>query len=60
MYGLRIIHGHDTINDATVCGVLDSHLPAPLGEVEALLQKPDADLQDPLFETRSRESRGSV
>lgn len=40
----RIIHGYDAIDDATVWGVVESHLPALLAEVEALLQKPDAEL----------------
>lgn len=40
----RIIHGYDTVDDATVWGVIESHLPVLLVEVEALLQKPDADL----------------
>ncbi len=39
----RIIHGYDAIDDATVWGVVESHLPALLAEVEALLQKPDAE-----------------
>jgi len=38
----RIIHGYDTIDDATVWGVIDSHLPALLAEVEVLLHEPDA------------------
>ncbi|HPC95163.1 MAG TPA: DUF86 domain-containing protein [Sedimentisphaerales bacterium] len=40
----RIIHGYDTVDDATVWGVIGSHLAALLAEVEALLQKPDTDL----------------
>ncbi len=33
----RIIHGYDAIDDATVWGVIASHLPALVAEVEALL-----------------------
>ena len=33
----RIIHGYDAIDDATVWGVISSHLPALVAEVEALL-----------------------
>lgn len=39
----RIIHGYDTIDDATVWGVIDGHLPALLAEVEVLLQEPNVD-----------------
>ncbi len=41
----RIIHGYDTIDDATVWGVIDSHLSPLLAEVEALLQDPDVNSQ---------------
>ena len=37
----RIIHGYDTIDDATVWGVVDRHLPQLLAEVETLLRDPD-------------------
>jgi len=37
----RIIHGYDTIDDATVWGVVDGHLAPLLAEVEALLQNPN-------------------
>lgn len=34
----RIIHGYDAIDDATVWGVIEGHLPALLDEVAALLE----------------------
>ena len=34
----RIIHGYDAIDDATVWGVIESHLPALVAEVERLLE----------------------
>ena len=34
----RIIHGYDTVDDATVWGIVDRDLPQLLGEVEVLLQ----------------------
>lgn len=33
----RIIHGYDTIDDATVWGVIEGHLPVLLEQVENLL-----------------------
>ena len=39
----RIIHGYDTIDDATVWGVVDMHLAPLLTKVETLLQEPDTD-----------------
>jgi len=33
----RIIHGYDTIDDATVWGVIEGHLPTLLEQVESLL-----------------------
>ena len=39
----RIIHSYDTIDDATVWGVIEGHLPMLLTEVEALLHESDAD-----------------
>lgn len=33
----RIIHGYDAVDDATVWGVADSHLPRLIAEVEGLL-----------------------
>jgi uncharacterized protein with HEPN domain len=33
----RIIHGYDTIDDAAVWGIAESHLPRLVAEVEALL-----------------------
>lgn len=35
----RIIHGYDAVDDATVWGVVESHLPRLIGEVEALLRE---------------------
>jgi len=35
----RIIHGYDAIDDAAVWGVIQSHLPQLLSEVEALLRE---------------------
>jgi uncharacterized protein with HEPN domain len=35
----RIIHGYDTIDDAAVWGIVQSHLPQLLSEVEALLRE---------------------
>ncbi len=37
----RIIHGYDTIDDATVWGVIEGHLPALLEQVESLLGETD-------------------
>ncbi len=34
----RIIHGYDTVDDATVWGVIEAHLPNLLAEVETLLR----------------------
>ncbi|MDE2060476.1 MAG: DUF86 domain-containing protein [candidate division NC10 bacterium] len=34
----RIIHGYDAVDDATVWGVVEGHLPRLLVEVEALLR----------------------
>lgn len=39
----RIIHGYDTIDDATVWGVIEGHLPALLERVQALLGETDDD-----------------
>ena len=39
----RIIHGYDTVDDATVWGVVDGHLPGLLAEVEAILQEASTD-----------------
>jgi uncharacterized protein with HEPN domain len=33
----RIIHGYDSIDDATVWGVIEGHLPALLKQVQNLL-----------------------
>jgi uncharacterized protein with HEPN domain len=38
----RIIHGYDTVDDATVWGIISRHLPELLSKVEALLQEPKA------------------
>ena len=35
----RIIHGYDAIDDAAVWGVVDSHLPRLVAEVETLLEE---------------------
>lgn len=35
----RIIHGYDTVDDATVWGVVESHLPRLLEEIETLLSE---------------------
>ena len=40
----RIIHGYDTVDDATVWGIIGRHLPQLLAEVERLLQEPDTDM----------------
>lgn len=37
----RIIHGYDTVDDATVWGIIDHHLPGLIAQVETLLQEPD-------------------
>ncbi len=37
----RIIHGYDTVDDATVWGIVDRHLPQLLAKVETLLQGGD-------------------
>ena len=36
----RIIHGYDTVDDATVWGIIDRHLPELIAQVEVLLQGP--------------------
>ncbi|MBI4219606.1 MAG: DUF86 domain-containing protein [Chloroflexi bacterium] len=36
----RIIHGYDTVDDATVWGVIEGHLPTLLADAEALLASP--------------------
>ena len=41
----RIIHGYDTVDDATVWGITDRHLPQLLAEVETLLRDSDADAE---------------
>ena len=41
----RIIHGYDTVDDATVWGIIDRHLPQLLAEVETLLRDSDADAE---------------
>ena len=33
----RIIHGYDAVDDATVWGIVNEHLPRLLNEVQALL-----------------------
>jgi uncharacterized protein with HEPN domain len=38
----RIIHGYDTVDDATVWGIASRSLPQLLAEVETLLQGSDA------------------
>ena len=35
----RIIHGYDTVDDATVWGIIQGHLGALLAECEALLRE---------------------
>lgn len=35
----RIIHGYDTVDDATVCGIAASHLPKLVADVRALLRE---------------------
>ncbi len=42
-FGNRIIHGYDTVDDATVWGVADRYQPQLLTEVELLLQGLDDD-----------------
>jgi uncharacterized protein with HEPN domain len=34
----RIIHGYDTVDDATVWGIIDRHLPQLLAKVETLFK----------------------
>lgn len=36
----RIIHGYDAVDDATVWGVIDRHLPELIAQVEVLLREP--------------------
>jgi uncharacterized protein with HEPN domain len=36
----RIMHGYDTVDDATVWGIIDRHLPELIAQVETLLQEP--------------------
>ncbi len=40
----RIIHGYDTIDDASVWGIADPHRPRLLAEVESFLQQPQGEL----------------
>jgi uncharacterized protein with HEPN domain len=49
----RIIHGYDTVDDATVWGIINHHLPELMAQVETLLQEPDAGQAAP--EDRSRD-----
>jgi uncharacterized protein with HEPN domain len=42
----RIIHGYDAVDDATVWGVAESHLPRLLAEVESLLREAGESVQD--------------
>ena len=35
----RIIHGYDTVDHATVWGIIEGHLPALLEQTEALLRE---------------------
>ena len=39
----RIVHGYDTIDDATVWGVIDGHLPTLLEQVQNLLGETNDD-----------------
>lgn len=43
----RIIHGYDTVDDATVWGIVDSHLPRLLIQIEWLLQEPEGEMEEP-------------
>lgn len=40
----RIIHGYDAVDDATVWGVVDSHLPRLIADVETLLRASGEDV----------------
>ncbi len=42
----RIIHGYDAVDDATVWGVAESHLPRLLAEVESLLREAGESLEE--------------
>jgi uncharacterized protein with HEPN domain len=42
----RIIHGYDAIDDATVWGVVESHLPELVTEVEQLLRDAEEESLD--------------
>jgi uncharacterized protein with HEPN domain len=42
----RIIHGYDTIDDATVWGIATDHLPRLIAEVEALISSIGTDFLD--------------
>lgn len=44
----QIIHGYDTVDDATVWGVIDRHLPQLLATVESLLEELDGGTTEPL------------
>ncbi len=37
----RIIHGYDTVDDATVWGIIDRHLPELIVQIETLVQETD-------------------
>ena len=37
----RIIHGYDSVDDATVWGIISSHLPVLVSQAERLLQEAD-------------------
>ena len=39
----RIIHGYDTVDDATVWGIMEDHLPRLISDVEALLRETGSD-----------------
>jgi uncharacterized protein with HEPN domain len=36
----RLIHGYDSVDDATVWGIIEGHLPKLLAQAEALLAEP--------------------
>lgn len=42
----RIIHGYDTIDDATVWGIIEGHLPSLLSDVENLLELPGSNASE--------------
>ena len=42
----RLIHGYDSVDDATVWGIIEGHLPKLIAQVEGLLKEPAGESRD--------------